>query len=110
MNPTEIAKLYLQEQIGEDLSVFSKPPESLSVQETKLLLVKLRLAYKSASKAHTGGAKELILSLHDNLFESLCEKSEEFREFVLNGSHRFLGGHTRDNVDKYKGIANRFDR
>lgn len=65
--------------------------------------------YRSVRKAYEEGVSaevlEVLVEEYDEVFTALVEVSDRFREAVLRGKHQPVLGYTREQVDKYKGIA-----
>ena len=105
-NPSDFAMMCFREAVGDDLERFSRPLPEYDTEELKLLLTCLRLAYKASLKSYGAStAQEMLLAMHDAAFSQLARKSKKFAAFVLNNKHTYVGGHTKAQIKKYKGLV-----
>lgn len=83
------------------------PLDEMTEQELRNVLTYQRIAIRTAWD--DGAADEVVdvmVHEYDLTFEHLASVSDEFRDAVEKGRHRVLGGFTRENIDKYRKLAN----
>jgi hypothetical protein len=77
----------------------------------KDLKVAFAYCYSALAKALRDGADDATIAElteeYDEVFQGLAQASDSFCRAVLNNRHRFLPGHDRATIDKYKGFASR---
>ena len=105
-DPNAIAQLYLDVAKGQAQFDPKADLMEVSIDDLKQHLVITRLAYKESKRGYGAHkASEILLSMHDDAFQTLCRRSSAFRGVVLNDKHVYVGGYTKQQVSKYKGIA-----
>lgn len=105
-DPSSFAMMCFRNAAGKDSDKFDRPLKEYDEQELKLLLTYFRLAYKISLKASGATtAQQMLLTMHDAVFVRLTQSSRKFAALVLNNKHVYVGGHTKEQVKKYKKLA-----
>ena len=106
-NPEDTAELFYQQALAGNGPLL--PDCHWDEMEESDLRNAFVYLYRSVRSAYEEGADLEVLRVlvkeYDEVFTALVEVSGTFREAVLRGKHEPVLGFTREQVDKYKGMA-----
>jgi|TARA_R100000081_G_C4764703_1_gene141980 hypothetical protein len=105
--PQDVAEMFRQEvHVKWNKETSSDPIEQQPIEDLKITLLFAREAYLIALRYNTSDeALDILLDDYDRIFTQLASISERFRQVVLNGRHRCIGGNTDEQKIKYKNIV-----
>lgn len=106
-SPEQTARVYWEQAVAQQGPEFNEGPlDDMSVEDIKIAMAYARIAWERAF--HDEAPQEVldyIVGQYDALFERLASISEEFKSIIGTPRHKWLGGYTKENIQKYMLLA-----
>ena len=106
-NPEDTALLYWER--AQSLNGPAMPIghfDELQPKQLRIAITYARMAFSLAEQEEQPReVLDILIDAYDQVFELLAATSEAFLDTIKRNQHRFLGGHSKENVRKYKRLA-----
>jgi len=106
-DPEQTAQLYRDQAFkANGPSVPELHYEEMEEEDLRNLFAYLYLSLQKAlTDAADDGTIGVLMKDYDAVFQALAEVSEDFREVVRTGRHRYITGYESESIEKYRKLA-----